>query len=68
MTRVEVSFEDLGGETRVSVRHWGWDSVPPGHAARHGMAEATFLGRHGAWWELRLTRLKAMIASSASKS
>lgn len=46
-TEVEVSFEPVGAETRVTVRHRGWDSVPQAHVARHGMPDALFNRRHG---------------------
>jgi hypothetical protein len=50
-TRVEVRFESAGeNETRVTVEHRGWDSVPQSHVARHTMSNLVFLQRHGAWW------------------
>ena len=49
-TEVEVRFEPAGEETRVTVEHRGWDTVPQEHVARHTMSEAVFLRRHGAWW------------------
>jgi uncharacterized protein YndB with AHSA1/START domain len=36
VTEVEVRFEPLGAETRVTVEHRGWDALPQAHAARHG--------------------------------
>ena len=53
-TEVEVVFEPVGEETRVSVTHTGWDSVPAAHVAKHGMANAYFMQRHGAWWHVLL--------------
>ncbi len=51
ITRVEVRFEPVGeAQTRVTVEHLGWDSVPAGHVARHGFPEAAFLRRHAEWW------------------
>jgi uncharacterized protein YndB with AHSA1/START domain len=50
MTHVEVRFEAVGEETRVTVEHTGWDSVPAPHVARHGLADAIFLQRHAKWW------------------
>jgi hypothetical protein len=59
-TTVEVRFEALaGGETRVTVEHRGWDSVPQTHVARHTMSNLIFLQRHGQWWR---TLLEAMAA------
>ena len=63
-TQVEVRFEALGGETRVTVEHLGWDSVPAPHAARHGMVGMVFLQRHGQWWQELLAGLKAEVARS----
>jgi uncharacterized protein YndB with AHSA1/START domain len=56
-TEVEVAFEAVGAETRVTVIHGGWDSVPPEHVARHGFPDAIFLRRHGEWWQVLLARL-----------
>jgi len=35
-TEVEVCFEPVGAETRVSIEHRAWDTIPRRHAARHG--------------------------------
>jgi uncharacterized protein YndB with AHSA1/START domain len=58
LTHVEVRFEPVGDETRVTVEHRGWDTVPPTHVARHGFPEAVFLRRHAEWWELLLSYYK----------
>jgi uncharacterized protein YndB with AHSA1/START domain len=60
-TEVEVRFEPVGAETRVTVEHRGWDQVPAGHVARHGMATAYFLQRHGQWWQTLLAALSARL-------
>lgn len=58
-TVVEVTFEAVGeGETRVTVAHSGWDSVPQDHVARHGFPLTYFQTRHGEWWRALLERLK----------
>jgi len=57
LTRVEVRFEPVGDETRVTVEHHGWDTVPHDHAARHGFPDAIFLRRHGEWWQGLLASL-----------
>jgi uncharacterized protein YndB with AHSA1/START domain len=49
-TRVEVRFEPVGDETRVTVEHTGWDSVPPVHVARHALPEPVFSRRLADWW------------------
>jgi uncharacterized protein YndB with AHSA1/START domain len=51
ITHVEVRFEAVGKETRVTVEHHGWDSVPQEHVARHGFPDRLFLQRHGEWWQ-----------------
>ncbi len=57
-TQVEVTFEAVGeGETRVTVTHSGWDSVPRAHVARHGFPLTAFQARHGEWWRVLLERL-----------
>jgi len=53
-TEVEVHFEPIGEETRVTVEHTGWDTVPAAHVARHGFPNALFLTRHGEWWQALL--------------
>jgi uncharacterized protein YndB with AHSA1/START domain len=57
-TDVEVRFEAVGAETRVSVEHRGWDSVPQEHVARHGFPDAIFLQRHGEYWQRLLLSLR----------
>ena len=47
---VEVRFETVGDETRVTVEHTGWDSVPASHVARHNFPNQLFLlTRHAEW-------------------
>lgn len=60
-TEVEVRFEPAGDETRVTVEHRGWDSVPREHLARHGFADIVFLERHAEWW-------RALLAAAARRS
>ena len=59
-TEVQVTFEPVEtGETRVSVEHTGWDSVPIEHVARHGFPLGVFLQRHGEWWRALLASMNA---------
>ncbi|MGH6999817.1 MAG: SRPBCC family protein [Phenylobacterium sp.] len=53
-TEVEVRFEAVGEETRVSVEHRGFDQVPEG-AARHGFPDEVLLMRLAEWWRGLLT-------------
>lgn len=64
ITHVEVRFEPVGQETRVSVEHRGWDSVPDAHVARHTMPDPVFLRRHAEWWQVLLASLKTHAAAS----
>ncbi len=56
-TEVEVRFEPVGDETRISVEHRGWDSIPVEHVARHGFPTPVFLRHEGRWWRDQLERL-----------
>ena len=60
-TEVEVRFEAVGDETRVTVEHRGWDTVPQPHVARHTMPDQLFLRRHGEWWQALLGSMREMI-------
>jgi uncharacterized protein YndB with AHSA1/START domain len=56
-TQVEVRFEAVGAETRVSVEHRGFDQVPQG-AARHGFPDQVLLLRLAEWWQVLLASLR----------
>lgn len=58
VTEVRVAFEAVGEETRITVEHSGWDSVPQEHAARHGFPLGVFQQRHAEWWQSLLRGLK----------
>lgn len=60
-TELEISFEEVGDETRVTVQHSGWDSVPQSHVAKHGFPALLFDQRHGEWWRTLLSSLKAQL-------
>ena len=57
-TEVEISFTPVGEETRVTVEHRGWDTVPQAHVARHTFPDAVFLHRHGEWWQTLLVAMR----------
>jgi uncharacterized protein YndB with AHSA1/START domain len=63
LTEVRVTFEPAGAETRITVEHTGWDSVPQRHAARHGFPLGVFQQRHAEWWQLLLRRLRYRVQS-----
>jgi uncharacterized protein YndB with AHSA1/START domain len=67
MTHVEVRFEAVGHETRVTVEHLGWDSVPASHAARHRLPHAEFLQRHAKWWQNLLTSFNETVAHAQGR-
>lgn len=50
-THVRVRFEPVDGETRVTVEHTGWDSLPQRHVARHNFPLHVFQLRHAEWWQ-----------------
>ena len=53
-TELHVRFDDIGdagGQTRITVEHFGWDAIPAEHAARHGFPLATFQLRFAEWWQ-----------------
>jgi uncharacterized protein YndB with AHSA1/START domain len=56
-THVEVRFEAVDDETRVTVEHRGWDAIPQEHAARHGFPLTVFQMRQGEHWRALLTSM-----------
>ena len=62
-TEVEVRFEAVGEETRVSIEHRAWDAIPREHAARHGFPEPTTLQHVAGWWRASLDRLRDRLTS-----
>jgi len=58
-TEVDVRFEAVGNETRVTVEHRGWDSIPQKHVARHGFELMLFQRRLGEFWRELLTSMDA---------
>ena len=66
-TEVEVRFDAVGDETRVTVEHTGWDSVPQDHVARHGFPAAVLLRRHGEWWQALLAAFGDALAQGRGR-
>jgi uncharacterized protein YndB with AHSA1/START domain len=62
-THVEVRFEPVGDETRVTVEHRGWGRIPQEHAARHGFPLAPFQMRQAEHWRALLAALAAQTAA-----
>jgi len=53
-TEVEVRFEPVGEQTRVSVEHRGFHQVPAESAARHGFPDQALLARLAEYWQAQL--------------
>jgi uncharacterized protein YndB with AHSA1/START domain len=67
-TEVEVGFVAVGDETRVSIEHRAWDTIPRRHAARHGFAEGATLRHCANWWRNSLHALKEQIALGSARA
>jgi len=63
VTEVQIRFEAVGEETRVTVEHLGWDNVPQEHVARHRFPDDVFLLRHAEWWQALLASYKTRVAT-----
>lgn len=63
VTHVDVRFEPAGEQTRVTVSHQGWETVPQEHAARHTFPDAVFLRRHAEWWQALLGGLSHFLSN-----
>jgi uncharacterized protein YndB with AHSA1/START domain len=61
-TLVEVRFEAVGDQTRVTVEHSGWDRIPQEHVARHGFPDSVFLRRNAEYWQNLLAQLSRACA------
>lgn len=62
-TEVDVRFEPVGQETRVTVEHRGWDVVPQEHVARHGLPLPLFYQWQAGQWRDGLNVLRNKLAS-----
>ncbi len=51
VTELTVRFDEVGEQTRVTVEHVGWDSIPAEHEARHGFELSVFQHRFAQWWQ-----------------
>ena len=60
-TEVEVRFDPVGDETRISIEHSAWDTIPQRHVARHGFPEHVTLQRAADWWRVSLSVLRASL-------
>jgi uncharacterized protein YndB with AHSA1/START domain len=62
VTEVEVTFEPVGAETRVSVEHRGFTQVPADHVARHGFPDQALQMRLAEWWRDQLRAVGERVA------
>jgi uncharacterized protein YndB with AHSA1/START domain len=62
-TELHVRFEEVGEQTRITVEHFGWDTIPERHAARHGFPLAAFQLRLAEWWQVLLHNLSDRASS-----
>lgn len=62
VTEVDVRFEAAGDQTRVTVEHRGWDTIPQGHAARHGFGLELFQHRLADHWRASLAFMNTTIS------
>jgi uncharacterized protein YndB with AHSA1/START domain len=60
-TEVAVRFDEVDTGTRVTVEHFGWDSIPQEHAARHGFPLDAFQQRSAEWWQELLGSLRTHV-------
>jgi hypothetical protein len=60
-TQLDVRFEAVGEQTRVTVEHRGWDKIPQDHLARHGIELMLFQRRQAEHWRALLASLDAKL-------
>lgn len=60
-TEVEVRFDPVGEETRVSIEHRGFTRVPVESAARHGFPDQVLQMRLADWWRSQLAGLATRV-------
>ncbi len=65
-TELDVRFEAIGVETRVTVEHRGWDAIPQSHVARHGFELMPFQRRLAEHWQALLGAFTARLRDGAA--
>jgi uncharacterized protein YndB with AHSA1/START domain len=58
VTTVDVTFQAIEGDTRVTVTHRGWDTIPQAHVARHGFPLQATHGHLANVWRAGLTAFR----------
>lgn len=56
VTKLAVTFEPVGSQTRAGMEQRGWDSAPWAHVARHGIPLQLTNQRQGDQWRAGLER------------
>ncbi len=67
-TELHVRFDPIGSQTRITVEHFGWDTIPASHAARHGFPLVEFQRRFAEWWQALLMGLNDALSSAPPPS
>jgi uncharacterized protein YndB with AHSA1/START domain len=62
-TEVSIRFDAVGDGTRVTVEHFGWDTIPQDHAARHGFPLSALQQRLAEWWQALLRSLDSRVTT-----
>lgn len=68
-TELHVRFDEVDdaptgqAQTRVTVEHFGWDTIPAEHAARHGFPLVVFQLRFAQWWQAMLAGMAGVAAA-----
>ena len=64
-TEVEVRFEAVGQDTRVTIENRGWERFPEDHPVRHGLDEQSFIDVMSVWWADILVAIKNHIGDTS---
>lgn len=66
-TEVDIRFSPAAdGGTRLTLEHFGWDTLPADHPARHGLDDRRFLLSHVRWWDEQLQPLRDRLAEKTA--
>ena len=65
-TEVEIRFEAVGQDTRVTIENRGWERFAKDHAVRHGLDEQSFIDVMSVWWADVLVAIKNHIGDKSS--
>lgn len=60
VTHVDVRFAAVGEETRITLEHSGWHTIPQDHVARHGFPLAATQMRLAEHWRSALASLASL--------